>query len=86
MLDSFVNYTGSQPLRGDIVEGFNQLRQNNQGGVELKIYVPSNMSCGKDQKESSTVLAENEIMRSPGARRKIVRGAGEILQLIRLNF
>ena len=70
VLDSFVNYTGLQQLKGNIVEVFNQLRQNNQDGVELKIYVPTHMSCGKDQKESSTVLAENEISHS-GLKQKL---------------
>ena len=61
VLESYVNNTGLQQLRGDIVEGFNQLRQSNQDVIELKIYLPTHMSCGKNQKDSSTVLAENEI-------------------------
>ena len=55
LLDSFVEDTGSQQLRVDIVEGFNQLRKINQDGVELKIYVPTHMLCRKNQKEYSTV-------------------------------
>ena len=70
IVDVFVNHTDSQHLRDDIVEGFRQLRQNNQDDEiedyqdEIEIYVLTHISCSKNQKESSTDLAGNEISQS----------------------
>ena len=70
LVDVFVNHTDSQHLRDDIVEGFRQLRQNNQDDEiedyqdEIEIYVLTHILCSKNQKESSTDLEGNEISQS----------------------
>ena len=61
LVDDFVIKTGSQKLRDDIVEGFRQLRKNNQDSTELKICLPTHTSCRKNNKENFRVLAGNEV-------------------------